>query len=178
MGKVTVESLERIHRALRFNSIIFWVGIVFMAMAVLIGLLSKDNINNLAFIFSSIGYIALGGVRVVAIIFGGLKTLFDVEYIIKVKTTYSDGTSSVRDDTPLFYERAIFKLIGILFAVLIGPFVTCIHLIIQIIKYSLWKLISKEKSTLKPSGLVLILIDLALIAGIIGLIIYAFAFSS
>jgi len=178
MSDENVEKMERVHRALRFNSIFFWVGILLMATGLLLTLFDKDYSSKVDGTFILIAWVVLGGARIISVIFGGWGTLFNTEYIITVKTTYSDGTSSVRNESPFLFERIGFKLIGIFLAIVIGPLVTCIHLIIQIIKYLFWKLITKAKTTLKPSGLILIIIDLVLIVGFLGLIIYTFVFSS
>jgi len=163
-----VEKLERIHRSLRLNSIFFWIGILIMVAAFIIDLFDKDNtIKTGFFIFPS--WLALSGLRVFSVIFGGFGALFKPDYV--TVTTYSDGSRVTSSQS--FLERIFSRFMGILIGLFIGPFVTCIHLIILIITYSILKATTRAKSTIVPSGLVIIIIDLVLIAGFITLIIFA-----
>jgi len=163
-----VNRLERVHRSLRLNSIFFWIGILIMAVALLIDIFDKDNtIKTGVFLLPS--WLVLSGLKVFSVIFGGLGTLFRPDYI--VVTTYSDGRQTTHSQS--FLERFFARFMGIIFALFIGPFVTCIHLIILIFTYLILKATTRAKSTIVPSGLVIIIIDLVLIAGFITLIIFA-----
>jgi len=160
-----MSDLERVHRSLRLNSIIFWIGISIMAVGFLNDLLNNHfNINNGVLLL--ISWLVLGGIKVISVIFGGMGTLFQPDYFIV--TTFSDGRRETSS-----HSNILGKLIGILFAFFIGPFVTCIHLIILIFKYLIMKAITKEKTDIVPSGLTIIIIDIVFIAAFVTLIIFA-----
>ena len=160
-----MSDLESVHRSLRFNSIFFWIGISIIGIGLLIDLLGVNiNINSMVLVLVS--WLALGGIKVIAVIFGGLGTLFQPAYMIV--TTYSDG----HQETSSHYG-ILGKFIGIIIAFFIGPFVTCLHLIILIIKYLVLKAITKEKTTIVPSGLIIIIIDLVFIIAFLTLIKFA-----
>jgi len=160
-----MSTLESVHRSLRFNSIFFWIGIFIIGIGLLIDLLNiNTDINSGVLILVS--WLVLGGIKVIAVIFGGLGTLFQPAYM--VVTTYSDGS---RETSSHF--GILGKLIGIIIAFFIGPFVTCLHLIILIIKYLVLKVITKEETDIVPSGLIIIIIDLLFIVAFLTLIRFA-----
>ena len=163
-----VQKLERVHRSLRLNSIFFWIGILIMATALLIDIFDKDNTIKTGVLFLP-SWLILSGLRVFSVIFGGLGTLFRPDYI--TVTTYSDGSRVTSSQS--LGARIFSRFMGILIGLFIGPFVTCIHLIVLICMYSILKATTRAKSTIVPSGLVIIIIDLVLIAGFITLIIFA-----
>jgi len=164
-GDFIMSDLERVHRCLRLNSIIFWIGILLMAIGLLDDLFDLNINIDMGILFLS-SWLVLGGLKTISVIFGGLGTLFQPSYM--VETTYSDGRRETSS-----HSGILGKLIGILIAFFIGPFVTCIHLIILIIKYLVIKAITKEKTSIIPSGLIIIIINLIFIAAFLALIRFA-----
>lgn len=159
--------LEKVHRCLRFNSIFFWIGILIMAAGFLTDFLKLEVRINTG-ILLLVAWLFLGGTRIISVISGGFRTIFQPDYI--TVTTYSDGSKSY--DSGSIFSRLLSRIIGILVAFFIGPFVTCIHLIILIFKYLIYKVVGKGKTTLVPSGLIIIIIDIIFITAFITLIIF------
>jgi len=160
--------LESVHRSLRFRSIFFWVGVFLMGVGFFLDALKLEN-NNIMAIFIVTSWFVLCGPSVKSAVFGGWGGVFTPDYV-KV-TTYSDGSKTYENSSVMW--KIFGKLFFICLILIIGPILTCIHLTILIIKYSIIKKRDKANSTLKPSGKILIILDLIFIVAILAVIIYA-----
>jgi hypothetical protein len=169
MSDAKVAKLEGINKALRFNSIFYAVG---MFMVLYFSVFNSGMLGHsaLAFWFP---WIVLGLPKIIAMLFGGLGSTIMGPLKADYEVVTVDGLGRTVSSDGGFQSMQMnffVKLIQIGAMVVIGGFITILHVIVLSIKYIATALSTKAKSSVKPNGFVIILINTAVIIGTIILV--------
>jgi len=164
MSDVDVEKLEGVHKSLRFNSLLFGIGwtLFMVSMIGLMYLLPFEN--KLPTVLMVIGWGLMGGPKIITVILFGMKGALKADYEVVTKNGFGQVLS--RDGG---FQSMMINLGGkLLFAVImfgIGAFITMIHLIILSIRYLVLSAKTKAVTSIKPSGKMIILLNVAVLIG-------------
>jgi len=176
-----VEKLEAVHRELRKNSIFFFIGWLLFCIGLTnlgmgYGLWFKISSgfsaqflsvlfgDDLGAIFMRVGWGIIGLPKIIAMLFGGFGSALKgplVDY--EVVTTYGNGRVVSDGGAQSMQTNIIIKLILIVVLYVLGGVITILHIIILSFKYM--GLRTKARPILKPTGLVIMILNVAVLLG-------------
>ena len=166
MSSEKIAKLEGINKVLRFHSIFWAVG--FFLWMLFMGVRTGGNV----FLFW-LGYVIMGLPKIWAGFRGGLGAAITgpLKADYEVVTVDGTGREISNDGGAQSIQMAfILRLIMAGALLMIGPIIACIHVIILSIRYIFTALTSRVKSSVKPNGYIIILINLLapILGGFIG----------
>ena len=171
----SVAKLEAIRKVLMKQSIFFCAG-WFLFVISWIGLnYAMDHTSSTPAVIGLIGWGIIGFPKIWRLVLSGWGAAFKADY--EVVTTYGDGSKTSDGGWESMQTNMIVKGIQILVLLIIGAFITMLHMIFLTFKY----LFLYRKTTPKPafiqSGLFIMVINVAVFIGsfVVGAVIQKIA---
>ena len=162
MSNANVAKLEGINKVLRFNSIFLCVGVFFIiALQQIVGGFNASKVM-------SIGWIIIGLPKIISVLFGGLGAAIMGPLKADYEVVTVDGlgrTISSDGGAQSMQVNFLIKLIQIGVILAIGGIFTILHVIILSIRYAAIAFTTKAKSSVIPTGNIIILINLIVFVG-------------